>query len=130
MKYEVWNKHPNGLTHREKFRGDDIVIKANDFVLMDYEDAVQFKGQYYRYALDGMGQQDPVTYKCIHLVPHKGTSEKAPEAPKEFVCNMDGKKFLSQAELDKYIEANFKEVIFKDEYLEKDAKIMEAIKGT
>jgi hypothetical protein len=128
MKYEVWNKHPHGLIHKEKFKGDDIVIPANGFVLMDYEDAVQFKGQMVPMIKTGMGTQDPASFKCIHLVAHKGDSVPTPVP--EYVCNMDGKKFTSQKELDEYVAANFADDVFKDPALEKDAQIAATIKGT
>lgn len=133
MKYEVWNKHPMGYTHREKFKGDEIVIKANDFVLMDYEDAVQFRGQYFPIKQDGMGQQDPISYKVIQLVPHVEDAEPVKELVTEFVCNRDGKKFTTQKELDAHIAANYKEEIYVDaaaeKELQRDLEMAAKIKG-
>lgn len=41
---KVWNDnvHP----HKERFRGDLIVIEPKGFVEMEWEDAIQFKGQF------------------------------------------------------------------------------------
>lgn len=128
MKYEVWNKHPNGYTHTEKFKGEEIKIPANSYVLMDYEDAVQFKGQMTPMKFTGQGVQDPISYKCIDLIPHvEGVVVEA--APvQEFVCNMDGKKFTSQKELDEY-NKQFADQAFKDPVVERDMEIARQLKG-
>lgn len=104
-KWRVYNRHPEGLTHKEKFRGDDIVIKAGDFHLMDYEDAIIFKGQYFPMAERGDGTQDPKTYKVIELKPDAESEIVFPEF--NYVSPVDGKKFSSQSELDAYIKGNF-----------------------
>ena len=46
--WRVYNRHPLGYTHKEKFKGDVIEIKAGEFVLMDYFEANEFRGQYFR----------------------------------------------------------------------------------
>lgn len=120
MQWQVWNKHPEGKTHREKFKGDDVVIKANEYILMDYEEAVQFKGQFFPIRDRGDGTQDPDSYKCIELKPNN----TAPVEVKPFyISPVDGKKFDSQEELDKYIKDSFSHLeTVKDEVLDKQAK--------
>lgn len=114
--WRVWNMHPDGKTHKETFRGDMIEIPANQYVLMDYEDAYQFKGQYYPMKFDAMGQQDRNSFKVLKLEPHDGS---AVTVPTKFVCQMDGKSFDTKAELDAYTKANYADLAFKDEALEK-----------
>lgn len=104
-KWRVYNKHPDKMTHREKFRGDEIVIKADEYILMDYEDAILFKGQYFPMKLMGDNRQDPSTYKCIELKPDGEI--KAEPTLFSYISPVDGKKFSSQAELDEYIKGNF-----------------------
>lgn len=107
-KYRVYNMHRDGLTHKEVFKGDLITIKAGDYVLMDYEDAVQFKGQFFPIKTDAMGQQTPESYKMIKIESH--TEEPALSSKQEvkvFVSPIDGKKFNTESELNAYIEANF-----------------------
>jgi len=101
--WQVWNKHPEGLTHEEKFKGETIKIKAGEYILMDYEEAVQFKGQYFPIKLRGDNTQDPATFKVIELKPDSPTEAQKPV----FVCPIDGKKFETQSELDAYLVANF-----------------------
>lgn len=115
-KWRVWNMHPTGLTHREMFRGDMVEIKAGSYVLMDYEDAYQFKGQFCPIKLDGMGQPDPVSFKVLKLEPH--TENAKAEITQKFVCQRDGKVFNTKAELDAYTEANYKDDVFHDEALD------------
>jgi hypothetical protein len=119
--WRVWNMHPNGFTHKEMFRGDMIEIKANQYRLMDYEDAVQFKGQYFPMIMSADGTHDPKGFKVLKLEAHTEDTEVI-EKPKEqvFVCQFDGKKFTSQAELEKYTNSNYGALIFKDETLDKE----------
>lgn len=120
MKWRVYNMHPQGFTHTEKFRDEMISIKAGSFVLMDYEDAVLFKGQYFPTKMDAMNQQDPKTFKCIKIEAEEAGSK--PELIKTYVCHVDGKEFPSKAELEAYVQAKYGELEpFKDEAL--DAEI-------
>lgn len=118
--WRVYNMHPDGLTHTEKFKDDLLVIKAGEFILMDYEDAVQFKGNYFPVKLDAMGKPTRETFKVIKIVPDnsKESADIEKSLPKKFICNMDGKQFASQTELDVYTKENYGHLIFKDEALE------------
>ena len=117
--WRVWNMHPDkNSVHREKFRDDMIEIKAGKYVLMDYEDAVQFKGQYFPMIIGPDGQHDPKGFKMIKLEKHDPSEEQ--EVQTEFISPIDGKKFHSQAELDKYLKTNFSDQVFKDEVLDQE----------
>lgn len=117
--WRVWNKHPEGLTHKEKFREQVVEIKAGAYVLMDYEDAVQFRGQYFPMVKNAMGAPDPKGFKCIFLEPHGDAAAETGKA-QEFVCMRDGAKFPTQAMLDRHIETNYKDEVVKDEALEEE----------
>lgn len=117
-KWRVWNRHPEGLTHKEKFREQLIEIKAGEYILMDYEDAVQFRGQYFPILKNAQGAPDPRGFKCIHLEPDGDAEMGVKIGAKEFVCMKDGAKFPTQAMLDRHIEQNYKEEIVKDDALE------------
>ncbi len=117
-KWRVWNMHSLGMTHKELFRGEKIEIPAGKYVLMDYEDAHQFKGQYVPMRKDAMEQQIPETWKMLKLEPHDD-EEIVPKTG--WVCQMDGKTFNTKAELEAYTAANYKDMAFKDETL--DAEI-------
>lgn len=119
-KWRVWNKHPNGLTHKELFKEEMIVIPAGEFVLMDYEDAVNFRGQYFHPKRNAQGAPDPAGFKVIHLEPDGTTMAQAVPHMKEFICHIDGAKFPSQALLDNYLKQNYSEQTFKDEMLEEE----------
>lgn len=117
MKWRVYNMHPEGLTHREKFRDEMIVIKAGEFTLMDYEDAVLFRGQFFPMKMNAMNQQDPSTFKCIKIEPEVANAK--PELTKTYVCHVDGKEFTSKAELEAYVEAKYGQLEpFSDEALD------------
>jgi hypothetical protein len=117
-KWRVWNRHPQGLTHTENFRDSKIVIKPNDYVLMDYEDAVRFRGQFFPMLKNAQGAPDPRGFKVIELEPHDEQSD-SPEV-QEFVCHFDGAKFPTQALLDSYLKQNYSENVITDPELEKE----------
>jgi hypothetical protein len=121
-KWRVYNVHPEGVTLKDKFRGEPVEIKAGDYVLMDYEDATMFKGNmiWGGIKLDAMSQQTADTKKMLRLQPH--TEEDAIVTKEKFICQRDGKEFNSRAELDAYTKANFSEEVFKDDALEDKPK--------
>ncbi len=122
-KYRVWNKHSKGLTHKENFKGDLIEIKAGQYILMDYEDAVEFKGQYFPMKRDAMGQDDPTCWKMIFIEPDGNVT--TPVVQEKFISHIDGKEFQSKAELNAYLKANYADAVYKDEAL--NAKIEEEV---
>jgi hypothetical protein len=129
-KCKVFNMHPHGQTHVENFRGDRIEIPASTFIVMDYEDAVQFKSQYWPMKIDAMDQPDPASFKCIKLepiiedvVPEGYVLNENKELVVEktiYISHIDGKRFNSPEELDAYINANFKDKIIVDAIAEKE----------
>ncbi len=119
-KWKVCNRHPDGLTHKEKFKDQLIEIPAGGFVLMDYEEAVQFRGQYFPMKKNPQGAPDPASFKCIYLEPLESELTKSEPTIKEFVCHFDGAKFPTQASLDNYIKQNYADQAFKDEAIEEE----------
>lgn len=109
----VFNKHPDGLTHREKFREQMIEIPAGGYVEMDYEDAVLFKGQFFPMKTNADGTPSREGFKCILLEP---VGKPEPVAEK-FISQIDGKEFATQAELSAHIK-QFQDLVVKDEALE------------
>ena len=126
-KWRVWNKHPMGLTHKEKFKDEMKVIAAGEYILMDYEEAVQFKSQYTPIKKRPSGEDDPAGWKVLHLEPDTGAASPAADV-KEFVCHFDGAKFPSQSLLDAYLKSNYSEHTFKDDVLEEEIQREEKVK--
>ena len=66
-KVKVWNDnvHP----HRERFRGDWIEIPAKSYIEMEWEDGVQFRGQFTGIApiIPETGNPDPTRFKMIRV---------------------------------------------------------------
>ncbi len=116
-KWKVWNRHPDGLTHREKFREEMIVIPAGDYVLMDYEDAVLFRGQYFPIKTNPDGTHSRDSMKVIHL--EREDVIDAKESSPKYISQLDGKEFGSESELNAHLE-KFKEKIFQDETLDRE----------
>lgn len=113
--WRVYNDHT--MDHKEKFKGDEIIIKAGKYILMDYEDAVQFKGQYFPMRMNADNRQDPESYKMIRIIQHDASA--VDEKTVEFICNVDGKKFTTKKELDAY-EAQFSHLVVEDPTLDEE----------
>lgn len=124
-KWRVWNKHSHGFDHAEMFKGEMVRIPHNKYILMDYEDAVQFKGQYFPMKIAADGTHDPKGFKQLFIEPDGGVSVITKS--EEFVSHMDGKKFSSKSELDAHLKANFAGQEFKDEALEEIIAKTEAV---
>jgi len=122
-KWKVINVHQDKLTHVEKFKDVEYRIPFGEFVEMDYEDAVQFKGQYFPMKLNAMNVQDPSSYKMIKIEPVDAVSEAESVSAKQvFVSHIDGKEFPTKQLLEAYLATHFSdsELIVKDETLDKE----------
>jgi hypothetical protein len=125
--WRVYNRHPEGLTHKEQYRDETIVIPAGQYVLMEYEEAVRFRGQYFPMKKNAQGAPDPAGFKVIHLEPHD--KAEVPTA-KEYICHMDGAKFPTEALLNNYLKQNYSEhATVKDENLDKEIETKKTAKG-
>jgi hypothetical protein len=92
------NVHP----YRENFKGSNIEIPPGGFVVMDYEEALQFEYTGAPMIKNAGGQQCPTSFKRIRVVP-LGAVELA-DVP--LVCHATGEKAHSPAELRKLEEQN------------------------
>lgn len=62
---KVWNDHDR--EHVERFKGEMVRIPAGGFIMMDYIDAEDFKGQYFGMRMLGPNNPDPATFKKIRV---------------------------------------------------------------
>lgn len=92
-KVKVWNDnvHP----HTEMFKGDQIHIPPKSFIEMEWEEAIEFKGQFTGIKRRGDDSPDPTGFKMIRV-----------EAPSEpifkdlpLVNHANGAQFISKQEL-------------------------------
>ena len=60
------NTHP----YRELFKGDKIEIPSKSFILMDYDDAHQFRGTFAPPVLNADSQHMPEGFKMIRVEKH------------------------------------------------------------
>lgn len=93
-KVKLWND--NDHEHREVFKGDEIVIPAKGFIEMDFEDAVDLKGQFtpVRFIRDGV--PDPKSFKMLR---HDWPKQHATRPDDALRCHADGSTAGSVAEL-------------------------------
>lgn len=108
----VWNDnvHP----HVEKFKRKEIRIEPKAFVEMEWEDAIEFRGQFTPIEVDGAGQPKATSFKMIRV-------EKIPETfkepEKEIACQACGMRQESMAALSEHIRQNHVSAM-----VDKDAK--------
>lgn len=106
----VWND--NTYPFRQNFKGEDIMIPAKKFIMMDEEDAVSFRGKYSPPILDGANNCLPHSYKMIRI---EHNSEPEALVSSKFRCHADGAEFDTQEELDEYVKANHADKLGKAE---------------
>ena len=102
---KVWND--NTYKYEENFKGDYVSIPPKEFIIMEHDQAIDFKGTMNNVIRNADGVCEPRGYKMIRL-------EKIPEGahPSKknlFRCEADGKMFDSSEELDSYIKNNHTE---------------------
>src|SRR4051812_48653121 len=62
---KVWND--NDHDYKEKFKDNDVVIKAKSFIEMEYYEAHEFKGTFRGVERDGDNQPMPRSFKMIRI---------------------------------------------------------------
>lgn len=93
----------NIYPYREVFKEEVYEIPAGGFITMDKAKAIMFHGSFSPIVKNAQGEYDPKYFKKIRL------EEISPEVAKpvaKFICQMDGKEFNSQKELDAWIDEN------------------------
>lgn len=76
MKVYNDNTHP----YREIFKGDKIEIPSKGFIIMDYDDAYQFRGTFSPPVLNADNQHMPEGFKMIRVVKHDEDEAVEPKA--------------------------------------------------
>src|SRR5690348_2694382 len=109
-KARVWNDHTQ--PHVEDFKGDKITIEPGKFVVMDFPDAVEFRGQYTPVIRDGLGTD--LKPKKIRVEKIDGTESAFPEAPKH-ACMRCGEDQKSAKALDAHIKEKHVDDMLDDE---------------
>jgi hypothetical protein len=123
MQARVWND--NQYPHTERFKGQDITIPAGGFIPMDYDEAMEFRGQYTAILTDG--EKNPLQeYKKIIRVEKL---EDGVDAPLPLRCHVTGKLASSPEEL-KRMNAEHLDMLadpkVRDEVVEARTKELEA----
>ncbi len=113
-KVKVWND--NIHAHVEDFKGTKLVIPAGDFIVMDWEEAVEFKGQFTPMAPhDAPEAEKSKFYKKIRI------DGKASVVHVPLVCHADGTVATDQADLNAKL-LQFADRIVKDDESDKKAQ--------
>lgn len=90
---KVWND--NDYPHQEMYKGETIRIAPKSSIEMDYEEAMQFAGQFTPIVKQADGRDDPRHFKKIRV-------EKPAQVLKDdpsMICHANGKRASTPEEL-------------------------------
>ena len=99
---KIWNN--NTYDHEEKFKGQDVVIPAGGFIVMNKFEAVEFKSQFKQPIFLKGGVPDPKSFKKLSLEPIDDTINGSKDS--EHVCQNCGFGAKSAAGLKAHVRAN------------------------
>lgn len=111
---KVWND--NKYPFKQEYRGEMVEINPGEFIEMERDDAIIFKGMFYPPLVDGDGRQDPRSFKMIRV-----------EGPRDFNENLNcvicGHECDGQDELNEHLKAQHSDrKPTKDESAERAAR--------
>lgn len=119
-KFKVWND--NDHPHTEMFKGDKITILPKKYVVMQEDDAVMFRGQFYPPVLDGDGQALPTSYKKIRIELHDDGAVVEEVSEPKHICQACKYEADSAKDLLEHVNVTHKDALIVDEEAEKEIK--------
>jgi len=103
----------NGFDHKEMFQGKEIMIHANSHIVMDYDAAQSFLGQFTPVVTRKDGTTDPKFHKRLEIDKDDARrcemslrNELEEKSTKVFVCQQCMKEFSSKSSLLKHVKNN------------------------
>jgi hypothetical protein len=125
----VWNR--NSVVHKETFKGDEIVIQPGKFIMMDFNEANDFRGQFFTPKFNKGGAQtiDSMKYIEIDKNDYKAAldelnSRGEDRAKKTYVCMKCNKEFSSKRALLTHVKNTHSDELADDETREElDAEL-------
>lgn len=116
---KVWND--NIFDYKEKFRDEKIEIKARGFVMMEEDQAHQFKCNFSSAVLDADGNKIPEGFKMIRI--EKVGAPTVPELTDTAIkCNACGYVAQNEADLGEHSLESHSHLMVKDELAESAMK--------
>lgn len=112
-KTKVWNR--NKFEHRETFKGSDLVIPAGEYIEMEFEEAIEFKGQWRPMPPEDYSGDPAKFYKMI-VVEWPKVHEK--KANSDLICHADGSVSETREQLLAKLR-DFDDLRVKDDELDK-----------
>lgn len=113
-KVRVWNDNVHPFS--QKFHGEMIKIPPRKYVIMEYDEASTFVGEYYPISVDGDGVQLPESYKMLRI--EKASSDEdaiANTTLANMKCHACGYESPNQKDLDTHIMTNHSHQIMKED---------------
>jgi len=99
----VWNDNVHPF--RQTFKGEEIAIPPRSFIMMDREEAIQFKGTFSPIERDGGGVPLPTSYKMIRVERTPPSPEEREAVEAQHVNPVTGRRFATKAELEADLKA-------------------------
>lgn len=121
---KVWND--NTHVYKEKFKGDNIVISAKNYITMEEGEALLFKGTFSSIMKDADGNHDPRGFKKIRLEKIKEENDE-PKIVETNRCNVCKFIAVTQLELTEHEKIHAGQALV-DEAAEKELKKKKSVK--
>lgn len=110
MAQHVFVENVGDKVYEETFREKDIIIPPGGKIKMQRREALIFLSM-----MSPTGKNGAPVEKRLRIVPvDSGASTEADEPKKEFICNLDGKKFDTQRELDEHLRTIASKVVTRE----------------
>ena len=122
---KVYNDNVHPFT--QKFKGEVITVPAKSFIEMELEEAVAFKSYPSPMKFDGMGQQDPKSYKMLR-VEGSDVAKAVGERVQAYRCHQDGSLHPTKEALEAHVK-QISDTAFADEEGLKVAKSKRKVTG-
>lgn len=118
LKAKVWNDH--SVDHKEKFKGDLVLIPAGKCIEMPVDEAYEFRGQFFPPVEDADGGQDPRSFKKIRV--EEIMIETNDASPADYRCQACAFSAVSKRSLEEHIDDKHLEQMQDKELADKRVK--------
>ena len=113
----------NDYPFEQLFKGMQIRIPAGQFVLMEEDDAILFRGMYSPIDQDAGGMQKPESFKRIRIEKNITAADKGSNADASLLCQACGFKASNKWELDGHVnDLHIDQLVDEDEQKKRKAK--------
>lgn len=114
---KVWND--NAYDYTEVYREKTIMIPAKSFIMMEEDEAHDFKCSFSTITRNADGVPEKKSYKMIRIGDSPTTGSTTKSALKDSVCHACNQDLITKKALEAHVKAEHSHLLAKDEKAEK-----------